>query len=102
MLDVRLLKNINLGPYFFKKYIFDNFKTEQLLFLKWRLIFDGPCEHLWKSNQKIIFILLIFCQINSEWTLQALFNEFFLMQGPYLYKSTEPPQIISNGSYQPR
>ena len=30
------------------------------MFLKWRLIFDGPCEHLWKSNQKNIFILLIF------------------------------------------
>ena len=28
--------------------------------LKWRLIFDGPCKHLWKSNQKNIFILLIF------------------------------------------
>ena len=38
---------------------FDNFKIEWLLFLKWRLIFDSPCEHLWKSNQKIIFILLI-------------------------------------------
>ena len=30
------------------------------MFLKRRLIFDGPCEHLWKSNQKNIFILLIF------------------------------------------
>jgi len=33
---------------------------EPLCFLKWCPIFDGPCEHLWKSNQKIIFILLIF------------------------------------------
>ena len=30
------------------------------VFLKWCPIFDGPCEHMWKSNQKIIFILLIF------------------------------------------
>ena len=30
------------------------------MFLKWRLIFDGPCEHLGKSNQKNIIILLIF------------------------------------------
>jgi hypothetical protein len=33
---------------------------EKLCFLKWCQIFDGPCEHLWNSNQKIIFILLIF------------------------------------------
>ena len=33
---------------------------EPLCFLKWCPIFDVPCEHLWKSNQKIIFILLIF------------------------------------------
>ena len=50
------LKNINLGLYF----LFDNFKIERLLFLNWLLIFDGPCEHLWMSNQKIILILLTF------------------------------------------
>ena len=33
---------------------------EGFLFLKWCIIFDGPSEHLWKSNQKNIFILLIF------------------------------------------
>ena len=54
------LKNINLGPHFLWNTFFDKFKIERLLFLKWRLIFDGPCEHLWNSNQKIIFILLIF------------------------------------------
>ena len=42
------------------KTFFDNFKIERLLFLKWCLIFDGPCEHLWKSNQNNILILLIF------------------------------------------
>ena len=31
-----------------------------LCFLKWYSSYDGPCEHLWKSNQKIILILLIF------------------------------------------
>ena len=45
---------------FCKIHFFDNFKIKRLLFLKWHLIFDGPCEHLWKSNQKNIFILLIF------------------------------------------
>ena len=33
---------------------------EPLCFLKWCPIFNGPCEHLWKSNQKTIFILLTF------------------------------------------
>ena len=50
-----------LGRRFFVIVIF--LKTsilEPLCFLKWCPIFDGPCEHLWKSNQKIIFILLIF------------------------------------------
>ena len=28
------LKNINLGPHFFLNKLFDNFKIEQLLFLK--------------------------------------------------------------------
>ena len=57
------MKNINLGPTFF-----DNFKIEQLLSLKWRLIFDSPCEHLWKSIQKNIFILMIFLlKLNPCW-----------------------------------
>ena len=64
--------NISLGPHFLKNTFFDNFKTERLLFLKWRLIFDGPCEHLWKSNQKIILILLIFLLKSSScWLTSA-------------------------------
>jgi len=42
---------------FFVIIIFANFNLWITLFSK---IFDGPCEHLWKSNQTIIFILLIF------------------------------------------
>ena len=41
--------------HFLKTSIFD-----PLCFLKWCPIFDGPCEHLGKSNQKNIFTLLIF------------------------------------------
>ena len=52
--------NINLEPQFLQNTFFDNLKNERLLFLKWRLIFDGPCEHLLEPNQKIIFVLLIF------------------------------------------
>ena len=33
---------------------------EPLCFPKWCPIFDGLCEYLWKSNKKIVFILLIF------------------------------------------
>ena len=57
------LKNISLEEgfcYFLKNSIF-----EPLCFLKWYPIFDGPCEHLWKSNRKNIFILLIFL---SKWS----------------------------------
>ena len=42
---------------------FHSLKTsifEPLCILKWCPIFDSPCEHLWKSNQKNISILLIF------------------------------------------
>ena len=45
---------------------------ELLCFLKWGPIFDDPCEHLWKSNQKIIFLLLIFLLKSSPcWLMSA-------------------------------
>ena len=45
------LKNINLGAHFLLLTFFDNFKIEQLLFLKWRLIFDtSPLTQFSKFN----------------------------------------------------
>ena len=52
---ISVLKKVFCYCHFLKTSIF-----EPLCFLKWCPIFDGLCEHLWKSNQKIIFILLIF------------------------------------------
>ena len=54
------LKNISLEEGFCYCQFLKTSIFEPLCFLKWCPIFDGPCEHLWKSNQKIIFILLIF------------------------------------------
>ena len=44
---------------------------EPLCFLKWRSIFNGPFEHLWKSNQKTIFILLIFLLKSTPYWLTS-------------------------------
>ena len=41
-------------------YFLQNSIFKPLCFLKWFPVFDGLCEHLWKSNQKLFF-LLIFC-----------------------------------------
>ena len=38
----------------------ENYHFWTTLFSKMKLNFDGPCEHLWKSNKKNIYILLIF------------------------------------------
>ena len=45
------LKNINLGAHFLLLTLFDNFKIERLLFLKWLLIFDtSPLTQFSKFN----------------------------------------------------
>ena len=54
------LKTISLEKVFCYCHFLKTSIFEPLCFLKWCPIFDGPCEHLWKSNQKIIFILQIF------------------------------------------
>ena len=53
--NIEVYKKVFCYCHFLKTSIF-----EPLCFLKWCPIFDGPCEHLWKSNQKNIIILLIF------------------------------------------
>ena len=50
------LKNISLGAGFLLLTFFKNLKIfEPICFLKWGPIFDGPCKHLWKSNQNFYF-----------------------------------------------
>ena len=54
---ISVYKDVFCYYYFLKTSIF-----EPLCFLKWCPIFDSPCEHLQKSNKKMVFILLIFCK----------------------------------------
>ena len=54
------LKNISLEEGFLLLSFFENFNFWTTLFSKMEPNFYGPCEHLWKSNQNNIFLLLIF------------------------------------------
>ena len=60
------------------------------MFLKWRLIFDGPREHLWKSNHKIILILLNFLLKSTPcWLTSAQLHHWGHTIGYFSqYKST--------------
>ena len=67
-----LLKNISSEDVFCYCHFLKTSIFEPLCFLKWHPIFDGPCEHLRKSNQKIISILLIFLQKSTPcWLTSA-------------------------------
>ena len=61
---ISVLQKVYCCCHFLKTSIF-----EPICFLKWCPIFDSACEHLWKSNQKILLIFLL--KPTSYWLTSA-------------------------------
>ena len=65
-------------------------------------LFDDPCEHLWKSNQKIFFFLLIFLLKSSPcWLMSAKLHHWGHTKGHFRWYIEDKDYQISEKKDQP-